>query len=293
MNLYAEVSKLRERQAELDAQGGAAKKKQKRAKNPTSKPSPTTPAKRKKELLRADIDSSRESLVTNRLQRPSGAISIKSRKFRDPLNKRLKEVITCLLETREAMTKDAICKKTKQDAEDRDLWDAVHKNPRIEVLENGQFLYKPQFQNVRNKEDLLMHIRRHPKGTLWEEISDTYKSVEQDLAELQNEYKIFVIENPDIEDKVIFWNDPKIERAKISDQVLDLWKDSQPPPDNHVYETALKKSGIKLSIRKTAQKREPVEKRRKPRKSRDFKYRKITNTHMPELFASSQPEQID
>lgn len=84
-----------------------------------------------------------------------------------------------------------------------------------------------------------------------------------------------------------------MERAKISDQVLELWKETQPPGDNHVYDTLLKKSGIKLSIRKGAQKREPVEKRRKQRKSRDFKYRKITNTHMPELFASSQPEQID
>lgn len=210
MNLFAEISKLKERQAELDAQGGAAKKKQNRTKSATSKPRPSTPSKRMKDPLhRGDLDFSRGTLPSHRNQRPSTGITNKIRKFKDPLNKRLKDVIMCLLDTRVAMTKEAICTAAKLDLEDADLWEIVKKNPRIEVLESGQFLYKPQFQNVRNKEELLMHIRRHPKGTLWKEISDTYKSVEQDLEQLQNEYRVFVIENPDIEDKVVFWNDPK------------------------------------------------------------------------------------
>lgn len=79
----------------------------------------------------------------------------------------------------------------------------------------------------------------------------------------------------------------------LSAEILDLWKETQPPDDVRIYDELMKKSGIQPAPRAPSRKREPVQKIAKERKPRDFKYRKITNTHMPELFRSHQPEQID
>lgn len=206
-NLCAEVSKLSQRQAELAAQRQGAKKK------PQKKPKPEAGKAAPK---RKDVkNDAKAKLLATRAQRATEGISAKSRRYKDPLNKRLKDVIDILLKTRQDMSKDEICswkdsqgRESHVDGEDGELWTNVMKNQRIEVLEDGRFRYRPRHHHIVDKEQLLMHVRRHPSGTLWGDVSDTYVGVEADWEALVAERKAFVIENPDIEDKVIFWNDP-------------------------------------------------------------------------------------
>jgi len=284
-NLRAQVSKLSQRTAELKGVETKKKpqKKPRRKDDTANKPAPSVRRKEPNKLT---------NLLSTRGQRATEAV--KSR-FKDPLNKRLKDVIAVLLKRREDLTKDEICsEKEKQiDADDVELWEAVMNNQRIEVLENGKLRYRPRHHHIVDKEQLLMHVRRHPSGTFWNDVSDTYKNVDADLEMLLTDKKVFAIENPDREDKVIFWNDPIVESDVLSDDILQLWKDIELPPDKLQFEDLLKKTEISPAPRKASRKREAVQKVPKERKSKDFKYRKITNTHMPELFRSDQPEQID
>lgn len=85
----------------------------------------------------------------------------------------------------------------------------------------------------------------------------------------------------------------RVEFVVLSDQMLECWRETQPPLDERKYKELMENAEITQAQRKASRKREAVRKVPKDRKARDFKHRKITNTHMPELFKSHQPEQID
>ena len=327
-NLHATVAKLRDRQAELAARPSDLKKKHQSKKQKTRDEagSKLSPASRKRDESKVERETTKAKLLATRKQRGAAGFAPKSRKYTDHLNKRLKDVISCLLDKRHDMTKAEICayleakRKEKNktdmgnekhiDEADTELWSAVSNNTKIEVVSGGwRFRYRPQHHHITDKEKLLMHVRRQTQGTPWKDISDTYKEVEADLEALVKDKKIFVIENPDMEDRVIFWNDPtqglfkewggkhecvcSVEGVDLSEQMLELWRLTQPPSENRIYEELIKKSGIVPAPRKEVRKREPVQKVPRERKPRDFKHRKITNVHLPELLAAHQPEQID
>jgi len=132
----------------------------------------------------------------------------KSRKYKDPLNKRLKDIIDALFKTRRDMSKEELCADGHIDADDAELWKEVHNNQRVEILKDRQkFRYRPRNGHITNKDQLLMHVRRRADGTQLGNISDSYVNVQFDLDALVAEKKVFVIDNPELEDKVIFWND--------------------------------------------------------------------------------------
>ena len=226
-NLHAEVAKLRDRQVELAARPSDVKKKHqpKKQKTRDEAGSKLSPGSRRRDESKAERESTKAKLFPTRKQRGAAGFAPKSRKYTDHLNKRLKDVISCLLDTRHDMTKAEICSylegKRKEkgkpdmgnekhiDEADTELWTAVLKNPKIEVVSGGwRFRYRPHHHHITDKEKLLMHVRRQTQGTPWKDISDTYKEVESDLEALIKDKKIFVIENPDMEDRVVFWNDP-------------------------------------------------------------------------------------
>lgn len=82
---------------------------------------------------------------------------------------------------------------------------------------------------------------------------------------------------------------------KLSGQIMDLWREARPPSpgDENTFDELLRKSGIQKAARKEPRKRGFNRKSPKKRKPKYFKIRKITNEHLPELFKSSQPDQID
>ena len=209
-NLNAELSKLR---SDLAARKHDTERKPpKKPKSREGGGRKTSPAMKRRDGAKGEKDIGKgKLLVSSRGARPNDSTSttVRKRKYSDPLNKRLKDLIACLLETRKDMTKEEICAAKQLDHDDGELWNAAMDNQRIEVLkEVGKFRYLPRHASVTDKGRLLMHVRRHARGTSWSEISDTYSGVEADLASLTEERKVFVIENPDMEDKVIFWNDP-------------------------------------------------------------------------------------
>lgn len=65
------------------------------------------------------------------------------------------------------------------------------------------------------------------------------------------------------------------------------------PDEASKLEDALRKAKIDPSRKRGIEKRAVVTKTRKKAEKRDFKYRKVTNVHMPELFDFHQPDQID
>lgn len=201
-NLHASVNELKLATEAVKTKEILPKKPQKRNKREDVVRKP--PQKRKSLPSKSDGPK----MPVTREQRATEGIVSKSRKSDIPLNKRLKDVISYLLEKRRDMTKAEICETENIDLDDAELWEAVTHNQKIEVLENGKFRYRPRHHRVVDKEQLLMHIRRNPKGTQYSDISDTYEKVGADVEALVKDKKIFVIEHPDIEDRVIFWKDP-------------------------------------------------------------------------------------
>lgn len=65
------------------------------------------------------------------------------------------------------------------------------------------------------------------------------------------------------------------------------------PDEASKMEDALQNAKIEPSRKRGLEKRAVIPKTRKKAEKKDFKYRKLTNVHMPGLFDIPQPEQID
>lgn len=203
-NLESELSKLKKRTTESVKGPPDAKKKPVKARSRPVKQSvlPKTPSDQVKPPQKT------QSPLLKPEPRPAESYQSKLKRTLVPLSKRLKDATTVLLDVRAPLSIAELCEKTKFEPGDRELWQALSRSQRTEVLPDGRYLYKSQLTNVREKGDLLGHVRRTPEGTVWLDIKDAYIGVEKDLEELQKERKLFVLNNPDLEDNVVYPNDP-------------------------------------------------------------------------------------
>ncbi|GMH34033.1 hypothetical protein BSKO_01867 [Bryopsis sp. KO-2023] len=287
-NLLSELKKLKNRttQSGKDPSEKETKKKPSKPRAKSAKSAAAKSSQEAKPQPKKKSTAAKESAKSNDSSRP--------KKPQTPFKKRLKDAITALLDVRVPMSIDEICAKTKFDPDDKELWLALGKSPRTELLPDGRYLYKSQLTNVREKGELLTHVRKNPRGTVWMDIRDAYQDVERDLKSLVDQRQVFVLHNPDMEDDVVYPNSPTREKiAPASGEVVDLWQEIQVPHEPSELEDALRKAKIEPSRKRGLEKRAVIMKAPKKAKKKDFRYRKVTNTHMPELFNSQQPDQID
>lgn len=203
-NLQSELNKLKKRTTESGKVGPESKKKPSKPRNRPSKPAAAPKQAPPEQKPSVKAQALPVKLAPKPVETPK-----KPKRSLVPLSKRLKDATTVLLDVRAPLSVAEICEKTKFDESDEELWQALSRSQRTEVLPDGRFLYKSQLTNVREKVDLLAHVRRTPEGTVWLDIQDAYVGVRNDLDELAKERKIFVLSNPDLEDDVVYPNDPR------------------------------------------------------------------------------------
>ena len=115
------------------------------------------------------------------------------------IGKRFKDVLDHLQARLDAsQTPAAIFEATGHDVrKDIELRKRLETNERVRIDGGvGGYRYKPQ-HDIEDCATLLNFIRDHPRGTFVEEVKDSYKGVQDDLAALQRDKRIYVINHPD------------------------------------------------------------------------------------------------
>ncbi|GAX83995.1 hypothetical protein CEUSTIGMA_g11420.t1 [Chlamydomonas eustigma] len=160
--------------------------------------------------------------------------------------------------------------------------------------------YRPHNEGIRDKPTLLNFIREHPNGTYREYIEDSYKGVLEDLNVLQSEQRIFVINNPEAQQDAVF--PAELMDVKVDDDIIAHFHQVEVPRNDvlelqqEVTQTGLKSALASQELKRPA----PMPssfgkdgKKRKPRKERAVNINKVTNAHLPGLFAGAAPKSLD
>eukprot|EP00877_Chromochloris_zofingiensis_P012678 jgi/Chrzof1/7664/Cz02g32050.t1 len=164
-------------------------------------------------------------------------------------------------------------------------------NPRVDLNHEG-LAYKSE-HGIRNKDDLLLYIRRHPEGTRTVDIKDAYKAVLDDIEALKADGKVYKFFNYDVQSDAVFPVDERL-AIRMDPGVLELYHDITVPAEPSELAAQLAKLGQKSALANLIRKKVALPTpERKQRKRRQFQPRSVTNAHLMHLFRGDQPVSID
>ncbi|XP_057831366.1 uncharacterized protein LOC131042078 isoform X1 [Cryptomeria japonica] len=199
----------------------------------------------------------------------------------------IKRVIDLLYETRRAHTAEEINEACYVDINNnKGVFESLKKNVKVNY-DGRRFSYRSK-HDLKDKNELLVLIRKCPEGIAVVDLKDAYPSVVNDLQELKANGDIWLLSNYDSQEDIVYPNDPKM-KIKVDDDVKQLYREIELPKDMVDLERDLFKSGMKPATntanRKLAMQVQGAQQKPKQKKKRDFSKRtKLTNVHMPELF---------
>ncbi|XP_021773751.1 general transcription factor IIE subunit 2-like [Chenopodium quinoa] len=205
-----------------------------------------------------------------------------------PAGAQIKRVIDLLLERREALTPEQINQVCHVDVyANKTVFESLKNNPKVSY--DGQcFSYKSKHE-VKNKDQLLVLIRRYPEGMPIIDLKDSYINVMEDLQALKADRKVWLLSNFDSQEDIVYPDDPRVS-FKVDDDLKQFFRSIELPRDFLDVEKELQKTGIK-PLTNTAQRRaaaqiQGVSSKNKPKKKKHeiSKRTKLTNAHLPELF---------
>ncbi|KAH7445915.1 hypothetical protein KP509_01G028400 [Ceratopteris richardii] len=205
-----------------------------------------------------------------------------------PVGAQIKRVIDVLFERRQALTPQEIEEICFVDVENnKDVFDSLKNNVKVH-FDGQRFSYKSK-HDLKNKQDLLVLIRKVPEGIPTGDLKDSYPAVLKDLQELKASGQVWLIMNNDSQQDIVYPNDPKIQ-IKVDDDVKQLIRNIETPREFVDVERELQKAGMKPATN-TARRKAIASvqgfqpKKPKAKKQRNITKRtKLTNVHMPELF---------
>ncbi|KAL2898701.1 General transcription factor IIE subunit 2 [Bienertia sinuspersici] len=205
-----------------------------------------------------------------------------------PAGAQIKRVIDLLLERREALTPEQINEVCYVDVyANKTVFESLKNNPKVSY-DGRCFSYKSKHE-VKNKDQLLVLIRKFPEGMPVIDLKDSYTTVMEDLQILKAERKVWLLSNFDSQEDIVYPNDPRVP-IKVDDDLKQLFRSIELPRDFLDVEKDLQKSGIK-PLTNTAQRRAAAQiqgistKNPKKKKKHEISKRtKLTNAHLPELF---------
>lgn len=105
--------------------------------------------------------------------------------------------------------------------------------------------------------------------------------------------QLWVLPNLDVQDEIVYPNDPKAV-IKVDKDIKDLVRGIELPRDPGDIERELEKAGLKPAMNTAERKaamvnlRKYLAERPREKKKRESKRTKYTNNHMPELFNGAQ-----
>jgi hypothetical protein len=158
-------------------------------------------------------------------------------------------------------------------------------------------------ERVVDKDSLLRFLKANPFGRTFRHVKDLYPSVDKDLAALQAEGRVLLLAALEEEQRVVYpltdQVDNEREKAGVTafDAFLaDEFLATEVPRDTEALSRAYKQAFHAQGKAATAVFERVVEikpEKQRQRKARAWQMDKVTNAHMPELFAGARATQID
>nr|GMC70692.1 general transcription factor IIE subunit 2-like [Ipomoea batatas] len=207
-----------------------------------------------------------------------------------PVGAQMKRVIDLLLDTRQAFTIEQINEQCYVDMNaNKAVFDSLRNNPKVHY-DGKKFSYKSK-HDLKNKDQLLILIRKLPWGIAVIDLKDAYPTVMEDLQSLKAAGQIWLLSNFDSQEDIAYPNDPGV-RIKVDDELKQLFRGIELPRDMLDIEKELQKNGMKPATN-TAKRRAMAQvhgisskPKTKKKKHEISKRTKLTNAHLPELFAN-------
>ncbi|KAL9238698.1 hypothetical protein vseg_013087 [Gypsophila vaccaria] len=207
---------------------------------------------------------------------------------KSPVGAQIKRVIYLLLERREALTPEQINDACYVDVNaNKAVFESLRNNPKV-YYDGRCFSYKAKHE-VKNKEQLLVLIRKFPEGMPVIDLKDAYPNVMEDLQTLKNERKVWLLSNFDSQEDIVYPNDPRVP-IRVDDDIKQFFRSIELPRDMIDIEKDLQKNGMKPATN-TAKRRAAAQiqgisstTKLKKKKKEISKRTKLTNAHLPELF---------
>ncbi|XP_028082097.1 uncharacterized protein LOC114283478 isoform X1 [Camellia sinensis] len=205
-----------------------------------------------------------------------------------PVGAQIKRVIDLLFETRQAFTPEQINEACYVDINsNKAVFDSLRNNPKVNY-DGRCFAYKSKHA-LKDKNQLLILIRKFPEGIAVIDLKDAYPTVMEDLQALKAAGQIWLLSNFDSQEDIAYPNDPRVP-IKVDDDLKLLFRGIELPRDMIDIEKDLQKNGMKPATN-TAKRRAMAQvhgigskSKTKKKKNEISKRTKLTNSHLPELF---------
>ncbi|XP_073133035.1 uncharacterized protein [Henckelia pumila] len=205
-----------------------------------------------------------------------------------PVGAQIKRVIDLLFETRQPFTPEQINEACYVDLNaNKAVFDSLRNNPKVSY-DGKRFSYKSKHA-LKDKNQLLVLVRKFPEGIAVIDLKDSYPAVMEDLQALKASGQIWLLSNFDSQEDIAYPNDPRAV-IKVDDELKQLFRGIELPRDMIDIEKDLQKNGMKPATntakrRAMAQVHGIVPKPKTKKKKHEISKRtKLTNSHLPELF---------
>ena len=162
--------------------------------------------------------------------------------------------------------------------------EALKNNPKIEVTEDGKFLYKPTFQ-LKDRKSLLRLLDKYDQrglgGISLEDIQESLPNADRAIKMLND--NIIMITRPMDKKKILFYNDKNLQ-FKVDEEFQKLWRGvTVDSLDEQKIEEYLEKHGITSMQELGVKKFNTVQKRKKPTIKKPRLIKKH-NEHMADIL---------
>ncbi|KAF5746084.1 Transcription initiation factor IIE subunit beta [Tripterygium wilfordii] len=205
-----------------------------------------------------------------------------------PVGAQIKRVIDLLFETRQALTPEQINEACYVDLNaNKAVFDSLRNNPKVNH-DGSRFSYKSK-HDLKDKNQLLVLVRKFPEGVRVMDLKDAYPTVMDDLQALKAAGQVWLLSNFDSQEDIAYPSDPRVP-IKVDDDLKQLFRGIELPRDMIDIEKDLLKNGMKPATntakRKAAAQIQGYSSKSKPKKKKHeiSKRTKLTNAHLPELF---------
>jgi len=258
-------------QSKPQAEKRAAADAPKKEKSKKAKQAPSSSVNRVKNVANFDYKTAKQSMANN-----FGNLA----KIVDHMKKRHLEQHTWALTLEEILEELQIfdlSNKTKQW-----LREVMPNNPRLTVVEEYKYLYRPPFK-ITNRKSLLSLLKRHDLdakgGILLSELAECIPNADKTVIALGDAVCSFPTSVNKRKDKVIFYNDPE-SQVQLDEEFRALWRTvAVDHLDEKKVEEYLQKHGIE-SMKDLAPKRNAAT--TAPKRRTANRRQKVHNVHLTE-----------
>ncbi|CAL5356053.1 unnamed protein product [Camellia sinensis] len=145
--------------------------------------------------------------------------------------------------TRQAFTPEQINEACYVDINsNKAVFDSLRNNPKVNY-DGRCFAYKSKHA-LKDKNQLLILIRKFPEGIAVIDLKDAYPTVMEDLQALKAAGQIWLLSNFDSQEDIAYPNDPRVP-IKVDDDLKLLFRGIELPRDMIDIEKDLQKNGMK------------------------------------------------